>query len=269
MRKTRKSLLALLFTMILVVSSVAGVSASAKTEVTYKRADQMAMFTEEGYNNTIFGPITITEACFKTDSKDKGTKVYVVTLAGLDVFNTIQGGYNGLLDTQLAGQDLPGIYMARIEQVMKKQIPKGSYVFFYGHSLGGMVAQQLIAKKSIKDRYTICYTVCFASPIVGGYKDREGEVVRFIDQGDVVPLSTLESQLEALGLYDNGDTVIKGNGNWGIDVLNAHNQGYAIVDTFKKYDVIGQKKGKASLTLDLDTRVFYKAQLLKLGVGND
>lgn len=269
MKTMRKTLMALLFTLVLTVSCVAGVSASAATDVTYKRADQMAMYTEEGYNNTIFGPITIAEACFKTDSKDKGTKVYVVSLAGLDIFNTIQGGYNGLLDTQLAGQDLPGPYLARIEQVMKKQIPRGGNVFFYGHSLGGMVAQQLAAKKSIKDRYNICYTVCFASPIVGGYKDKEGKVVRFIEEGDAVPLSSTESQLEALGLYQSDDTVVKGNYGWGLDLLNAHNQGYAIVDTFKGYDVIGQKKGTASLTIDLDTRVFYKAQLLKLGVGND
>lgn len=269
MKKLRKAIAALVFTLVLTVSCVAGVGASAKTELTYTRADQMAMFTEEGYNNTIFGPITITEACFKKNSKDQGTPVYVVTLAGLDVFNTIQGGYNGLIDTQLAGQDLPGLYLYRIEQVMKKQIPKGSNVMFYGHSLGGMVAQQLIAKKSIKDRYNVCYTVCFASPIVGGHKDREGKVVRFADTGDLIPLSSTESQLEALGLYDNGDTVIKGNGKWGLDVLNAHNQGYAIVETFKKYDVIGQKNGNASLTFDLDTRVFYKAQLLKLGVGNN
>ncbi len=269
MKRVRKTLMALLFTLVLTVSCVAGVSASAKTDVTYKRADQMAMYTEEGYNNTIFGPITIAEACFRTDSKDAGVKVYVVSLAGLDVFNTIQGGYNGLLDTQLAGQDLPGLYLYRIEQVMKKQIPKGANVFFYGHSLGGMVGQQLAAKKSIRDRYNICYTVCFASPIVGGTKQKEGKVVRFIDESDMVPNSTNESQLESLGLFKNDDIVIRENGNWGFDVLNAHNQGYAIVDTFKGYDVIGTKKGTASLTIDLDTRVFYKAQLLKLGVGND
>lgn len=268
MKRTAKTLLALFFTLALAVSCVAGTSAFAKTELTYTRANQMARFTEEGYNNTIFGPITITEACFKKDAQDKGARVYVVTLAGLDVFNTIQGGYNGLIDTQLAGQDLPGLYQYRIEQVMKKQIPKGANVMFYGHSLGGMVAQQLIAKKSIKDRYNICYTVCFASPIVGGTKDREGTVVRFIDESDLIPISSRESQLEALGLFKNDDVVIRENGNWGLDVLNAHNQSYAL-DTFKNYDVIGQKKGKASLTLDLDTRVFYKAQLLKLGAGND
>ena len=109
MKRTSKSILALLFTLVLVISCVAGVSASAKTELTYRRADQMARFTEEGYNNTIFGPITITEACFRKNNKDKGIPVYVVTLAGLDVFNTIQGGYNGLLDTQLAGQDRPSL----------------------------------------------------------------------------------------------------------------------------------------------------------------
>ncbi|MBO7682698.1 MAG: hypothetical protein J6T17_08125 [Clostridia bacterium] len=268
MKRTGKAFLALFFTLILAVTCVAGTSAFARTELTYTRANQMARFTEEGYNNTIFGPITITEACFKKNTSDKGKAVYVVTLAGLDVFNTIQGGYNGFLDTQLAGQDLPGLYLYRIEEVMKKQIPKGANVMFYGHSLGGMVAQQLIAKKSIKDRYKVLYTVCFASPIIGGTKDREGTVVRFIDESDMVPNSSEESRLEAQGKFKNGDVVIREDGNWGLDALNAHNQSYAL-DTFKDYDVIGQKKGKASLTLDLDTRVFYKAQLLKLGRGND
>ena len=75
MKRTGKAFLALFFTLILAVTCLAGTSAFARTELTYTRANQMARFTEEGYNNTIFGPITITEACFKKNHFLNWTKI--------------------------------------------------------------------------------------------------------------------------------------------------------------------------------------------------
>jgi len=44
--------------------------------------------------------------------------------------------------------------------------------------------------------------------------------------------------------------------------VTAHKESYTRTDLWGKYDVTGTKYGNAKLTLDLDTRVFYKSPII-------
>ena len=264
MKRTVKLVLAVVLALCLGATSLLGVSARG-TEVTISRADQLCYYAQEGYNNTLFGPISITEGCFKTSAKDKGTAVYLVGIAGLDPFGMLVGGYNDLLATQESANNIKGRFYNRVVQCIKKQCPKGANLIITGHSLGGMIGQQIAADKAMQKRYNILLNVCFGSPVVAAGEKKEGVIIRYEDKNDVVP----KSGNNVLAFASGGNDAIVEDGGFGLDALNAHNQSYALSGKFNKYDVCGKKNGTACIILDLDTRVWYKATALKMGLGND
>lgn len=66
----------------------------------------------------------------------------------------------------LCGFNLDNPYIKAVVKAMKKNIPAGSDVVFYGHSLGGMIAQEAAADKTIKRMYNVTNTVTFGSPLI-------------------------------------------------------------------------------------------------------
>ena len=139
-------------------------------------------------------------------------------------------------------------------------ISKNSNLILAGHSLGGMIAQQVAADNSIKSNYNVMNTVCFGSPLLAA-GSREGTVRRLGDTSDPVPYLSGS-------IFNNTAWAIAGlqkeNGGYNGNVLNAHTQSYTRQDVWGKYDAVGTKNGNVSITLDLSTqKYFYSPRTVK------
>jgi hypothetical protein len=121
-----------------------------------------------------------------------------------------------------------------------------------------MIAQQVSANYTIKSRYNILNVVCFGSPLLAaGF--REGTIKRLGDVSDIVPYlsgNLFVTPIRAiLGLN-------RENGGYIGRPITAHTDCYVREDVWGRYDVTGTKNGNATLTLDLDTRVFYQSPII-------
>jgi len=253
--KKRVRLLSALLAVFMTVMMLAG---SAETHAagntkTYTNAAEIMQLVREGYNQGTKGPITVTKGTLKNGLSSK--PVYFITLSGTElVFNQS----TEVLTDLFSGFNLKNAYYYNVVNVILNNIPKGSNLVLAGHSLGGMIAQQVAADSTVKARYNILNTVTFGSPLLAaGF--REGTVKRLGDVSDIVPL--LSSNLfvtpirALLGLN-------REDGRYYGKPVTAHKESYTRTDLWGKYDVTGTKYGNAKLTLDLDTRVFYKSPII-------
>lgn len=254
--KRRTGPLKRLFAMLLVVltlGSITTVYAASGDMHTYTNAAEIAQLVYDGYNKGTKGPISIIQGTLTTGSRTK--TVYLVTLSGTEiVFNQSTEGLTDLL----SGFNLKSAYYNNVVDVITKHVPRGANLILAGHSLGGMIAQQVAADSTIKARYNVLNTVCFGSPLLAaGF--REGTVRRLGDVSDVVPYlsgNLFVTPLRAvLGLN-------RENGGYYLRPVTAHKESYKRADVWGKYDVTGAKYGSAKLTLDLDTRVFYQSPIV-------
>ena len=226
---------------------------TAADTVTCTNAAQVAQLVSDGYNQGEKGPISIIKGTLKTGSKSK--TVYVVTLSGTEmVFNQS----TEVLTDLFSGFNLKSAYYYNVVNVIKANVPKGSNIVLAGHSLGGMIAQQVAADTSIKWNYNVLNTVTFGSPLLAaGF--REGTVRRLGDVSDVVPLlssNLFVTPIRALAGLN------RENGGYGVKAVTAHKESYLREDVWGKYDAVGTKNGNAKLILDLSTRKFYKSPII-------
>ena len=228
-------------------SSARSVSSST---VTYTTSPELYNLVCEGYNEGVKGPIIITKGTLKSGSSTKS--IYLITLSGTETITNQSTGY--LTDLQ-SGFCLNNAYLENVVNIISANIPKNSNLVFAGHSLGGMICQQVIADSTIKANYNILNTVCFGSPLLAA-GSREGEVKRLGDTSDVVPYLSGS-------LFNNTAWAILGlnreNGGYGTDLLSAHTKSYARTDVWGKYDALGKKYGSAKIILNLSTKTFYKS----------
>lgn len=250
---------------------------------TYTDASQMAIFTFKGYNNGTIptptttlglleytlktfvmgddynGPIGITTATLQQDGVEK--EVYIVALSGTEL---IWSDYTGLQSTGaatdlLCGFNLDNPYIKAVRKAVTNNIPQGSDVIFYGHSLGGMIAQEAIADKSIKNNYNILNTVTYGSPLIKLLSNREGVIRRLCDTSDIVPVMSVYS-LTPLAVFQYwGSERYSQDGGYDSDWLAAHNESYLRADVWGEYDVLGIKGGSATLTFDMYSADYYEA----------
>lgn len=225
-------------------------SSRASATVTYTTASQICNYVYDGYNGGSKGPIIITKGTYKKGSTSK--TVYLVTLSGTELVTDQSTGY---LTDALAGFNLNNKYYSNTVSVITKNVPKGANLILAGHSLGGMICQQVASNSTIKDRYNVMNTVTFGSPLLAA-GTREGTVKRLGDTSDVVPYLSGS-------LINNTAWAIAGlnreNGGYGTDVYSAHTASYLRDDVWGAYDITGTKKGGATLTLNLSTKTFYKS----------
>jgi len=244
-------LLALLMLAGLLVGSTP-VHADGET-ASYTNAAEIAAFVSDGYNQGTKGPITITRGTLKSLFSSKA--VYLITLSGTEwVFNQSTEALTDLF----SGFNLNNAYYSNVVNIIKANIPKGANLILAGHSLGGMVAQQVAGNAVIKSRYNILNTVTFGSPLLS-VGTREGTVRRLGDTADVVPylsINTITAPIRALSGLNRED------GGYFLRPVTAHKESYKRADVWGRYDVTGTKYGFSKLTLDLSTRTFYQSPII-------
>ena len=250
MAKKSVSFLTKFLAIVMIVSMLlGGAVAYAATTRTYTTAPEIYQLVRDGYNGGEKGPISVVKGTLKSGWSSK--TVYLVTLSGTElVFNQS----TEVITDLLSGFNLESPYYHNVVNVILNNIPRGSNLILAGHSLGGMIAQQVAANASVKAYYNVLNTVCFGSPLLAaGF--REGTVRRLGDVSDPVPYlsgNLFVTPIRAvLGLN-------REDGHYYLQPITAHNSSYSRADLWGKYDVTGTKYGSAALTLDLGTRTFYQ-----------
>ncbi|CBK73325.1 Lipase (class 3) [Butyrivibrio fibrisolvens 16/4] len=230
--------------------------------VTIENAAQMATLTKVGYADyQSAGPISITEGrmtyntCWGTEDKE----VYVVALSGTETI--VENQTTTVKEDLLSGFELSNEYKTNVKNAIIDRIPAGSNIILAGHSLGGMIAQQVAADKYIKDNYEVLNTVTFGSPLIKGFT-REGMVKRLGDTSDKNPFYSISSVLNIVWQYAG---VNHEDGGYNGDSSAAHCDSYLREDVWGNYDCCGEKKGTTlwvqtgtrMLTLNFATTSFY------------
>ncbi len=252
LHSVKKQFLALVLAAATVFSlvGVASTEVKAASGVTYTNAAEVCNHVYYGYNGGTYGPITVTKGTLVNGSSKK--TVYLITLSGTE---SVENQTTGYLTDALAGFNLNNKYLTNVVSVITANIPSGSNLILAGHSLGGMVAQQVAANSTVKSGYNVLNTVTFGSPLLSA-GSREGTVKRLGDTSDVVPYlsgSTINNTIWAIaGLQ-------RENGGYGTDVYNAHVASYLRSDVWGAYDVVGVKNGSNQLVLDLSTMTYYQS----------
>ena len=186
------------------------------------------------------GEITVTPVCLT--EKGKTRIVYYVCVMGM--------GYNfkktnNPLATVPAAFNSKTKYYKLVRNTMFKYIPYNSEVILFGHSLGGMVCQQLACDDSVKDSFRITKTMTIGSPYIMVNKDkREGGLVRFADKSDTVP------KLSPAFIFDRKDfkDAYFRDGGYNGNPDTSHNLSYRESDVWNCFDALGVENGDASFT---------------------
>lgn len=226
--------------------------------VKYTQANQVAALVQLGYSSqTLNGPITITKGTLRY--RDwfwwKTKDVYLVSCSGTDT--NVQNQTTDWWTDLLVGFEQDNQYARNIKGAILASIPAGSNIIVTGHSLGGMVAQQISADKEIKNSYNVLNTVTFGSPLIDGF-EREGMVKRLGDTSDIVPYASVSTlynvvwQAAGLNREDGGYSV------WDLN-FSAHRFSYQRASVWGAYDPCGEKNTGRELTLDFSTTRFFKS----------
>ena len=212
----------------------------------------LARFVYTGYfRNATEGPITMAQAELST-RPGRTEAVTLIGLSGMDLARAREEDQGvGIKESLIVGFGSDrNAYFREAKEAILATVPEGSTIVFAGHSLGGMVAQQLAADDDLQDRYDIRNTVTFGSPLIRPGQ-REGTVTRLGDAGDPVPLLSLEGTLlpfwNVLGL-NRELTQYSTRG-----ILAAHNDSYVDGAEWAGWDALGREGGRATLTVDRDT----------------
>jgi hypothetical protein len=251
--KKRLGFIALLLTLVMVFTALpGGLIAFADSTRTYTNAAEIYTLVRDGYNGGAKGPISITKGTLKQGFSSK--TVYLVTLSGTEL---VLNQSTEVLTDLFSGFDLDNAYYWNVVRVIQQNVPRGANIILAGHSLGGMVAQQVAADSTIKSRYNVLNTVTFGSPLLS-VGSREGVVRRLGDVSDVVPYLSGR-------LFTNPITAIFGlnreDGHYYGRPITAHNASYSRTDLWGRYDVTGTRYGSARLILDLGTREFFQSPI--------
>lgn len=238
--------------MVLVVTTCM-IASAKENEVFCSSSADVASIVLEGYNQDELGPIQIVQGTY-TSNKGNAFDVYVVMVCGTE--NEVLQASNNGLSLDFAAVNLKNSpYYYRVKSVVRQNVPVGSRIVLVGHSLGGMMTQQLATDKDMKADYIIKYDLCFGAPLTQMNEKREGSLRRLGDWSDVIPYETANLLIHP----KEAITYSREYGGYGIDFWTAHMSSYKDYEAWKSYDVTGKKGGKATLTLDMSTRAFYKS----------
>ena len=228
-----------MLSVVLIISSMltfASAAGSSSKRIKCTNLNEASDFIFDGGSGEItVSPIKITE-------KGKTRNAYIVCVMGM--------GYklskpNNPIACVPAAFNIRNQYYRLVRKTILKYVPKGSELLLYGHSLGGMVCQELACDKELKEPYKITKILTIGSPyIMVLKKNREGKLVRFADKSDTVP------KLSPAFLIDRKDykDAYFEDGAYNGNPDTSHNRSYRDADVWKKYDALGVKGGKAYFT---------------------
>lgn len=170
-------------------------------------------------------------------------KVYLVALRGTDrsFDKTDVLGIPVVLKSSLS---MENIYFDEVKKGIKENIPAKSDIVLIGHSLGGMIAQQIAADRDINDNYNLKMLVCIGSPFVKT-KGRICPMRRFADKADVIPW--LFRSIKANLVTEK--PIFRSNGYFGKPVL-AHTDSYRLSDSWRFFDCLGELNGGHVIVFD-------------------
>ena len=188
-----------------------------------------------------WGEIQIAPAVLSTA---EGTRdVYLVALRGVGFS---MNKTNNILACFLSAFNLESDFYRLTLKYINQYVPEGSAVVFAGHSLGGMIEQQLSCAEAFTSKYELLHTLNIGSPyVLVKAEQREGTLVRCVDSTDVIPKLGPGALLDLLHYND----YIKLDGGYLGNPDAAHNLSYQRQDVWGAYDALGEKDGVATLTL--------------------
>ena len=173
----------------------------------------------------------------------KSEAVYYVACKGLDfsAFDPeLPRSYANAIKIGLSCEN--NTYVTTLAAAVKANIPEGAKIVFMGHSMGGMVIQQIIANPEIKERYEIVYSTALGSPYILTRGSKEGTLRRVVDRLDPVPFLSIP-------LLAN-PTI--GNVSLETSFLMplVHFRSYEKGACWRDYDCLGVKNGGAYIVLN-------------------
>ena len=169
--------------------------------------------------------------------------VYYVVCKGLDftAFNPEEPrSYANAIKIGLSCEK--NTYVTALAAAVKATVPEGEKVVFLGHSMGGMVIQQLIANQEIKDRYEILYSTALGSPYILTRGSKEGALRRVVDRLDPVPFLSIP----LLANPAIGDVSLETS----FLMPLVHFRSYEKGACWRNYDCLGVKNGGAYVELN-------------------
>ena len=199
-------------------------------------ADVAAFIIPNGSCEIQIAPAVLTTA-------DGAQDVYFVALRGAGA--AIHKA-NNVMACFLSAFNLSSKYYQMVRDAVFEYVPEGSKVVLAGHSLGGMVGQQLSCAEEFTSKYELLNTLNVGSPaVLTKNENREGTLVRCVDKQDVIPKL---SPCALMNIQHYNDCIRIDGGYLG-DPDGAHNKSYQRDDLWGEYDALGVKGGVAVITL--------------------
>ncbi len=204
--------------------------------------DSVAAIADFILNPIKWCEIQITPAVLTTAEGEQD--VYFVALRGAGMH---MNKANNAIACLYSAFNLESKYYRLARDSIFEYVPEGSKVVFAGHSLGGMIEQQLSCAAEFTDKYELLNTLNMGSPaVMTKNENREGTLVRCVDTHDVIPKL---SPCVFVNLKHYNDC-IKIDGGYLGDPDAAHNLSYPREDLWGAYDALGVKDGGATITLN-------------------
>ena len=188
-----------------------------------------------------WGEIQIAPAVLQNEDGEQDVWLVALRGTGFSMNKT-----NNIIACFLSAFNLKSKFYELTLSYVNQYVPEGAKVVFAGHSLGGMIEQQLSCAPEFTDKYELLNTLCMGSPyVMTDASKREGTLSRCIDTYDVIP------RLGPGSLFDFGNfsryTMLDA-GYLG-DPNGAHNNSYMKADVWGGYDAFGVQGGSAKLTI--------------------
>ena len=194
------------------------------------------------FSSEFGGELHFAPATLETSEGSQG--VWLVTLMGINIYTR---NSNNLFSYLHAAFNTRGRYFNRAKDGILQNVPEGAKLVLAGHSLGGMIAHQLMCAEEITSRYEVLNALTFGSPyVVVDSAKREGQLVRLEERYDIIPRISIAFLLAP----DDYKGAIKRIGPYSGDTDGAHNRSYRNMDVWGDLDALGTENGTAKLLLD-------------------
>ena len=231
-----------------------------KDLTTVRNINDLALFTSVSSSMKDTGPITITTGMYGDDP------ITLMTLGGTEF---VDGQATTFKESKLASYGMSNDYILNVLDLFHSgAVPSDREIILTGISLGGMIAQQVMADEYVREHYKFKAIVCFGSPLVPPLNNRLDKVWRLCDSHDIVPKSgaiALRKQRKKYGGKKAINTLISS-----LDArerhirtsiyknpLKAHMLSYVSTNVWNDVDFDGVD-GDSSAIIKLDTPlVFY------------